>query len=138
MKAQNIRNVVGVILLMLFVMTGCTNVKDSVEKVEDLSYTVVPENEIPQELKDNLEGRKESPFKVTFADSGYIYICIGYGEQKTGGYSIKVKELYLAENAIYIDTLLMGPREEEIQENTKSYPYIVLKTEYRDKSVVFL
>ena len=66
-----------------------------------------------------------------------LYICVGYGEQATGGYSITVKELYLTDNAIYVDTNLKGPSPEELQNPVKSYPYIVLKTENMDKTVVF-
>ena len=47
------------------------------------------------------EERKAENFKLTYSDKQYLYICIGYGEQETGGYSIAVNELYLTDNAIY-------------------------------------
>lgn len=118
-------------------LTGCESSKGKDEKIQDLEYTVVADKEIPEELRGKLEERKAEPFKVTFADSGYIYICVGYGEQEKGGYSITVKELYLTPNAIYVDTMLKGPGPEEPRSNGKSYPYIVVKTEYREESVVF-
>jgi len=122
---------------MGILLVGCGNTKEENEKIQDLEYTVVADKEIPEELRVKLEERKSEPFKVTFADSGYIYICVGYGEQERGGHSIGVKELYLTDNAIYVDTILTGPDSEESKGSGKSYPYIVIKTEYRDESVVF-
>ncbi len=131
-----VRNVLFFIVL-IGILTGCGNNKKEIQKVKDLDYTVVIAEEIPEELKVNLEERKAETFKVTYVDKGYLYICVGYGEQATGGYSITVKDLYLANNAIYVDTSLCGPTPEESQNPVKSYPYIVLKTEYMDKTVVF-
>ena len=69
-----------------------------------------------------------------------MYICVGYGEQVSGGYSIAVNALYLTENAIYADTTLLGPDPSDPaagKKNSVSCPYIVLKTEFIDKPVVF-
>ena len=60
-----------------------------------------------------------------------------YGEQESGGYSITVEDLYLTENAVYVKTCLIGPGAEVPNDGVKSYPYIVIKTEYLDYSVVF-
>lgn len=49
------------------------------------------------------------PFKLTYSDNQNLYISIGYGEQKTGGYSIAVDALYLTDDAIYVSTSLLGP-----------------------------
>lgn len=72
-----------------------------------------------------------------------MYICVGYGKQETGGYSITVNDLYLTANAIYVDTNLIGPEPENRElyhaQETEgaSYPYIVVKMQYLDKAVVF-
>ena len=76
-------------------------------------------------------------FKLTYSDKDYLYICIGYGEQPTGGYSIAVNELYETDSAIYVNTELLGPDPSEKSNPTPSYPYIVLKTEYLDQTVIF-
>ena len=92
---------------------------------------------VPEELRNVLEEKKSKSFKVTYEDEGYLYICVGYGEQKTSGYSISVKDLYLTKNAIYVDTELVGPGSQEQTAEAVTCPYIVLKLEYLDKSVVF-
>ena len=76
-------------------------------------------------------------FKLTYADEGYLYICIGYGKQERGGYSVTVNDLYETENAIYVNTNLLGPKAGSTPATSPSYPYIVLKVEFREKTVVF-
>ena len=29
--------------------------------------------------------KKEKEFKMTYQDNGFLYICVGYGRQETGG-----------------------------------------------------
>ena len=81
--------------------------------------------------------KKAEPFKLTYSDNDYLYISIGYGEQATGGYSIAVNELYLTDNAVYVNTTLLGPETAVQSENAPSHPYIVIKTEYLDETVIF-
>ena len=102
-----------------------------------LKDNAVEEENLSEELKTILEERKENPFKVTFNDKEYLYICVGYGTQATGGYSIAVDNLYLTDEAIKVSTSLLGPGPEDETGSSASYPYIVLKTEYLDIPVVF-
>ena len=125
---------IGSILIFL---SGCSVQKNETEKLKDLDYTIVEEKEVPEELQGILEEKKTESFKLTYEAEGSLYLCIGYGEQATGGYSISVAELYLSENAIYFDTNLIGPDPSETVSETVSYPYLVIRTEYLDKPVVF-
>lgn len=127
----------GFILTAVFIITGCTMEESSNEKLRDLEFTVVEEADIPEEFLKIIEEKKTGEFKTTYTDNENLYICVGYGEQQTGGYSIAVNELYLSSNAIYIDTNLIGPSKDEKISEALSYPYVVVKTEYMDKSVVF-
>ena len=129
------------ILLAVFLLTGwltaCTTSVQQSESQDDMEFTVVSEDRLPEELKEIVEGKKESAFKLTYADKGYLYICTGYGKQDSGGYSITVDSLYETENAIYVNTNLLGPKAGSASGNSPSYPYIVIKVEFRDKTVVF-
>lgn len=127
----------GLVLLLCMFLTGCTKEKTGPEKVRDLELTVVAKENLPEELLQIIESKKETPFKFTFNDGEYLYICVGYGKQESGGYSITVKDLYLTQNAIYAKTCLIGPEPDVPNDGVCSYPYIVLKTEYLDYSVVF-
>ncbi len=125
-------------------LTGCSGkTKDGNEKIKDIEFTVLGEENVPEELKQIIEEKKEKEFKVTYQDGDFLYICIGYGKQETGGYSITVNEMYLTANAIYVDTNLIGPDPENRElyhaqeKDGASYPYVVLKMQYLDKSVVF-
>ncbi len=95
------------------------------------------EKEIPQEFLEVIEEKKEGIFKLTYTDQENLYIAVGYGVQQTGGYSISVNECYLTKNAVYFDTTLIGPSKGEQVNQVKSYPYLVIKTKYLEKSVVF-
>lgn len=123
------------ILVVLF--TACSSQTISTEKLRDIDFTVVDEDDIPEPLEEMIDEREDKPFKLTYADNGVLYIAVGYGEQPTTGYSIQVKELYESENAIYIHTNLIGPAKDEkiIEKETKAL--IVIKTEFIDKNVVF-
>lgn len=128
------------ILLVCLLCAGvfaCGKKQDSMEKIKDLEFSVIAEDKLPDELLAVIEEKKTSSFKVTFQDQGYLYICVGYGEQETAGYSISVNELYETGNAVYIDTNLIGPNPEEKGKSTVTYPYIVVKTENVEKPVVF-
>ena len=126
-----------VIILCLSVLTGCSISNGEATKLRDLEFTVVSEELLPGELKTLVEERKAGEFKITYSDANALYICMGYGEQPTGGYSIVVDELYLTEDAVYISTRLLGPASGETPADAPSYPYLVVKTELLDKTVIF-
>ena len=125
------------VMLIISMLTGCGVQTQDPERVGDVEFTVLDLEKVPEELRNVLEEKKSAPFKVTYEDEGYLYICIGYGEQKTSGYSIAVNEFYLGKNAIYVDTSLIGPSKEETVNETLTYPYIVIKTQKREEPVVF-
>lgn len=118
-------------------LSGCSASKDDGKKVRDLEFAVVGEPDIPQELRQIIAQKQTSPFKLTYSDDKNLHIAVGYGEQPTGGFSISVNELYLTENSIVIDTELKGPEKGENPGADKSYPFIVIRTEYLENPVVF-
>lgn len=124
-------------ICLISLTVGCSAEKLSTDKLRDIEFTVVDEENIPEELKDMIDDKDKEMFKLTYADDGALYIAVGYGRQPTSGYSIEVKELYETENAIYIHTNLIGPAKDEKIVERSTYPYIVVKLEYIDKNVVF-
>ena len=127
----------GIFLLQILLLCGCSIREEDSVKLRDLEFTLVSEERLPEELKTLIEEKKQGPFKFTYTDQENLYLCIGYGEQATGGYSITVNQLYLTENAIYVHTNLLGPSPKEKENPAVSYPYVVIKTENLDKNVVF-
>ena len=126
-----------IVTLFAALLTGCTLLSEERVKLKDLDFTVLSEEKISEELLSIINEKKAEPFKLTYSDQDYLYICIGYGEQATGGYSIAVNELYLTDSAIYVNTELLGPEASEKSNATPSYPYIVIKTDYLDQTVIF-
>lgn len=123
--------------LGLLLCTGCSILSEERVKMQDLGFTVVSEEKIPDELKTIIDEKKGDPFKLTYSDADYLYIVIGYGQQSGGGYSIAVNELYLTEDAIFVNTTLLGPEGSEATNKVPSCPYIVLKLDYLEKPVIF-
>ena len=126
-----------IVSIMAAMLSACGSETEKEENRNNLEFTVVSEDRLPDELKEILDQKKESAFKLTYADEGYLYICVGYGKQESGGYSVTVNELYETDNAIYVNTNLLGPKAGSSPGTSPSYPYIVLKIEFRDKTVVF-
>lgn len=123
---------------LILTLTGCTMPGSGETKREQVDFTVVNEERLPEELAQLLEGKKTEPFKLTYTDGSFLYLCIGYGEQETGGYSVSVKELSRAEGMVYVNTLLVGPETVPEEGSAPSYPMIVLKIENRDEQINFL
>lgn len=126
-----------VMAVVTLFLSGCTFLSEETIKLRDLDFTVLSEEKIPEELLAIIEEKKASPFQITYSDNENLYICVGYGKQETGGYSIAVNELYLTEANICTNTSLLGPDASEKANRTPSYPYIVIKTEYLEQTVIF-
>ena len=127
----------GVLLACTLLATGCTFLSEEKIKLRDLDFTVLGEEKIPEQLKTIIEEKKAAPFQITYTDRQNLYICIGYGEQETGGYSIAVNELYLTDTNICVSTSLLGPDAAEKNNKTPSYPFIVIKTECLEQTVIY-
>lgn len=143
MKAKNgNRKKCGICVLAVLavalaaVLGGCV-LRQGKDKLQELEYTVVAPEELPETLAARIEAEKEADFELTYSDNEYLYIARGYGVQETGGYCIAVEECYLAENAICVRTTLSGPQVGEKVNRQPSCPYIVLKMEHRDEKVIF-
>ena len=120
----------------ILLFTGCSWKQEKPEKT-NLAFTVVDEARLPEELLKLVTEKIVASFKLSYADSGYLYLCVGYGMQDSGGYSITVDDLYASGEMINLDTSLIGPKQAKELGETPTYPYIVIKTPFEDKTVVF-
>lgn len=103
------RAVIIFLICGVILNTACGREYDR-EKQNDIEYTIVSEEEMPQEIQTTDSGiREKEPFRKTYADKDYLYIIVGYGAQPTSSYSIEVEEMYESSNAIYVTTMLKGP-----------------------------
>lgn len=125
------------LILVMLAAVNCSKKADNSGKGKELAFTVVDDINVPEELKEIIDGKKENAFQMTFTSGDSMYLVVGYGEQATGGYSIKVGSLYMAEDGIHIQTDLLGPDKEEKISNKVSYPYIVVKTPTIDAEVTY-
>lgn len=132
---------VAFLLLMIVIaaigLLGCKSENTDIEKLKDLDFTVVEDADLPGELKEIIDEKKEEPFKLSYTNKDNLYIVVGYGKQNSGGYSIAVDQLYLTKNAVYLDTNLIGPSQSDVTAQGITYPYVVVKLECRDEKIVF-
>ena len=135
--------IISVIILVILIvmgmhMQGCKfKIIPEEQERREVEFVIVSEECIPKEVAALIEKRKEEEMKLTYVDGDDRYIIIGYGKQDTGGYSIYIKELYATQNALYVDTCLLGPSKESKRKDTPSYPVIVLQISEMGLPVVF-
>ena len=101
-------------------LTGCVSTQAETEKIRDMKYEVIEEEDIPQSLREMIKGGEKKPFRITYSDQGFLYIAQGYEVQPTTGYSVEVKELYETETAVCIKTTLIGPKKGEEKEKAEA------------------
>lgn len=118
---------------------GCSTEEEIQEdKIKDIDFTVVGEDQQADSLKDIIAEKYADPFQISYTLGEELYIAIGYGEQPSGGYSISVNAFYETKDTLVIDTTLIGPGKAENVTKTPTRPYIVVKTEnIADKMIEF-
>ncbi len=127
-----------IIFLLIPVLAGCRIVDVSEGEVKEVEYTVLGNEDLPEEVRKSLEEQGQEPFALAYESGGFLYLMKGYGRQNSGGYSIRVESLYAAGEVIHVKTALEGPATREEQKGDGSCPTIVLKLEARENaSVVF-
>lgn len=124
------------IALLLLLSTGCTANKMP-EKTQDLDFTVISGTDVPSDLKELIQNRCKEAFQLTYTEGSYLFIAKGYGKQEGSGYNIIINDFYLANDSLVFDTELFGPKADESVSGKPSYPYIIIKTEYREEPVIF-
>lgn len=128
---------ISIIMLLAALLCACGKDGTQEKKVSDVDFTVVSPDDINEELMAHIEERKAEAFTLIYKDGENMFLTIGYGQQTSGGYSIKVNDLYLGETSICVSTSLEGPSQDAAAESAPSYPYIVLKMEMMDRPVIF-
>lgn len=132
------RIAIGVIFVFLTgCLTGCIEKPLETEKIQELEFVTLTEDEIPQELKEQIEKEKAHAFRMSYEDAGVLYIAEGYGRQQKTGYRVEAVQVNEMENAIRFHTHLLGPEKGIETEEIETYPYVVIAMEKIGKEVIF-
>jgi hypothetical protein len=135
----------------LYAVSGCLHIGASGDETEagveaseedeevrtDIEFTVCEEGRLPKELVEIIESKKAQPFRLTFTTRDYMYIVVGYGAQQRGGCAVTVNQLYRTEQAVHIDTNLVGVEGETIKIDGMTYPYVAVRCENQNLPVVY-
>lgn len=127
---------IGCLFLVFLVFCGCHTLNKE-ETAQDLSYEIVSEEEVPEEMREVIAEKMAKPFQISFEIDGALYIGQGYGEKAQDGYEIIVDKCQYSQHFVYIHTILNGPKV-KAKEKTASYPYIIVKCDQIGKKVIFL
>ena len=103
------------VLLLALLPAGCQFIRIEEGERTPLEYTIVKQEEIPEEISELMEQKKKKVFQMTYQVGDIRYLMKGYGEQLTGGYSIQVEEVSESENAVFCKTRLIGPEKAPAQ-----------------------
>ena len=79
MNRKHFYIIAGIFILAL---AGCSIKKEDTKKIQDIEFTVVAPEDVPEELKEDIEKARDTPFRLTYADQGYLYMARGYGEKE--------------------------------------------------------
>ena len=123
--------------ISILVLSGGCVKKEEKEKRQNRDFTICTVEQTPDEVKKIIENKKKNPFQFTYSLQEYMYIVVGYGEQKGGGYSIEVVEFTEDREHVYVNTNLLGS-DDTAGEELHSYPYIVIKCVKPEKNIIFL
>ena len=120
--------------VLVFLLAGCQGDSTAGEQVP-VAFSVEEERTIPAALRQTIKENEAREIRMTFEDGNDLYLIRGYGEQKTGGYSIAVDACTEDEEKLYLTTRLIGPEDAEKQPKDASYPYIVVRVAATGKAV---
>lgn len=130
----------ALILVLLFSLTGCGKGEGQRER-QEINFTVCSREMLPEELYTIIEEKKEKVCKFTYVNGSYMYIVVCYGEKDRENLNVVVNDLFMTDNAIYIDTTLRtdkaSSQDSQVVGELSMYPYIVLRCEKYDVPVVF-
>ena len=135
-----IRTAKKVIVLLCWIlifagMSGCLSGEAQEERIS-VAFQVVAFDKAPQKLQDIIEAHKKEEIKMTWEGDEGRYIIRGYGEQPTGGYSIRADAVELMGDGLHVTTTLIPPQKEQAAAEA-SYPCIILLIENMDQEVTF-
>lgn len=131
-------------------LCGCRMVKKE-EGKKELEFQIVSGEEIPEEMRKQIEAQGGEPFWITYGDQEKLYAGRGYGRKETSGYRVCVDSCRESEEAVYIHTSLLGPSADEsenagcraydeniqLSSEPSDIPYIVVSMKQSRKPVVF-
>ncbi len=139
-KRTLIKKALGMVLIIAAcfgIFTGCS-LYEVKEDGDDLTYDICDDTMLPEELLDVINSKKEDAFNLTYSNNTYTYIVICSGKQNRDDVGIVIENMYMDENAIYVEWVLrQTATPSDAAEDTVSFPYIVLRIARTSLPVVF-
>ena len=114
------RSMVLVLLIVVLAgsIWGCGRMRQKKEKEHGVEYTVLGEDQIPDEIRKVVDVKKQEEFQMTYQEEDMLYLLQGYGIQSSGGYSIRVEKSQrkMIRKLSCKRQKLIGPKGEKMEE----------------------
>ena len=121
-------------IAVIIIACGCRIVESDTEEKNDVDYTVASYDDVPEEVRKIIDEKKENEFSTIISDKENTYIVVGYGKRNTGGYTIKLKDIFESSTDVFVRLEFEGPKQSE-EKDMESYPFIIIKIEYTQKNI---
>ena len=156
-----VKKKIGILLGIIFVIIGIVFLfkitKIDFENKGALEYTLLEEEDIPQEINEEIQRYKRKGCKNSYICNEKLYILVCYGEQTVPGYVVEITDIYESSNRIFVKTTLKGAvimegetkegalkkiigndKAKQKHDENELYPYIVIRVDRSDKGIVFI
>lgn len=122
-------------IFLLVGMNGCLTKGKENERIA-VEFQVIAFDKAPKKLQEIIEEHKKEEIKMTWDGDEGRYIIRGYGEQPTGGYSIRADAVELMGDGLHVTTTLIPPEKEQTAPEA-SYPCIILLVKNMEQEITF-
>lgn len=143
-KAVQCLTLVAICVFLIIGLTGCTNTTKPPEPSEpvvqpgdgndgQLQPEIVPGNvltdDYPAEIQKYLEANEQQETQQALNINNHTYIVMTMGEQRSGGYSIKLDKIELKDATVMVYADYIKPGQDEGVTMALTYPHLVIETD---------
>lgn len=122
-------------LVLLIAAAGCGEMV--IGAPSEVDFERVVKEELPEEVKNWLDGKITKPGEETFSHEGKLYILAAYGEKPTAGYSVEINKIEKLDGQIIVYASFVDPAPDDVVATVITYPYDLVVIEDQGLPVVF-
>ncbi len=135
---MTVKFLIAIMLATLAVLnTGCGEPAETGEPVGEEKTFQRIDGDYPGEVEEWVEASRLELGGRTLVHDGRLYLLVTYGEQMTGGYSVKITGVTEKEGLLVVEAKFAEPGEGDIVTQALTYPYDLVYMEETDLPVEF-
>jgi len=135
-KMPHWKTIVILLLAIILVVAVVYSVKYFEKDEEEVPFTVLNEDEIPQKIKEILPRYKSLERALACKADDKIYVIVTRGEKPTGGYTVRLDALEMKEEEnkkiLIVYATFKDPEPGDIVTQVITYPYVAAETNLKE------